>query len=76
MVLLSAVQLAMLVRAVLSWFVMDENKIVNFLYAVTEPFIVPVRLLFEKLNWFQNSPIDFSFMITYLIISIIIIILP
>ncbi|MBQ8141428.1 MAG: YggT family protein [Clostridia bacterium] len=75
-VLLSAVQLAMLVRAVLSWFVMDENKIVNFLYAVTEPFIVPVRLLFEKLNWFQNSPIDFSFMITYLIISIIIIILP
>jgi hypothetical protein len=32
---------------------------------------VPVRTLFEKMNWLQNSPIDFSFMVTYLLISLL-----
>ncbi len=73
--LLTAVQLAMLVRAVLSWFPMDDNKFTDFLYGVTEPFIYPVRMLFEKLNWFQNLPIDISFMVSYLLLSVIIMLL-
>ena len=68
-VFLSALELAMLLRAILSWFIMDENKFTGFLYAITEPFIYPVRRLLEKMNWLQGSPIDFSFMITFLIIS-------
>ena len=68
-IFLSVIQLAMLLRAILSWFVMGGGKFTNFLYAVTEPFIAPVRALFEKMNWLQNSPIDFSFMVTYLLIS-------
>ncbi len=73
--LLTAVQLAMLVRAVLSWFPMEENRFVNFLFAVTEPFIYPIRRLFERMNWFQSLPIDISFMVTYLLLSIVIMIL-
>ncbi len=73
--LLTAVQLAMLVRAILSWFPMDDNKFTDFLFGITEPFIYPVRLLFEKLNWFQNLPIDISFMVTYLLLSVIIMLL-
>ena len=69
--LLMAVQLAMLARAVLSWFPV-ENRIVDFLYTVTEPFIYPVRILFERMNWFQNLPIDISFMVSYLLISLIV----
>ena len=69
LIFLSVIQLAMLLRAILSWFVMGGGKFTNFLYAVTEPFIAPVRALFEKMNWLQNSPIDFSFMVTYLLIS-------
>ena len=69
--LLSAVQLAMLVRAILSWFPIDSNKFIDFLYGITEPFIVPIRLLFEKMNWFQNVPIDVSFMVSYLLLSIL-----
>ena len=69
LVFLSALQTAMLIRAILSWFVMGGGKFINFLYAITEPFIAPVRALFEKMNWLQNSPIDFSFMVTYLLIS-------
>ena len=69
--LLSAVQLAMLVRAILSWFPMDSNKFVDFLYGITEPFIVPIRLLFQKMNWFQNVPIDVAFMVSYLLLSVL-----
>ena len=69
--LLIAVQLAMLARAILSWFPV-ENRIVDFLYTVTEPFIYPVRILFERMNWFQNLPIDISFMVSYLLISLIV----
>lgn len=69
--LLSAIQLAMLVRAILSWFPMDSNKFVDFLYGITEPFIVPIRLLFQKMNWFQNLPIDIAFMVSYLLLSVL-----
>ena len=69
--LLSAVQLAMLLRAILSWFVMDSNRFTDFLYGITEPFIYPVRLLFERMGWFQNLPSDISFMVTYLLLSLV-----
>ena len=68
-VFLTALLTAMFLRAILSWFIMDENKFTNFLYAVTEPFIYPVRRFLERMNWLQNSPIDFSFMITFLLLS-------
>ena len=68
---LSAVQTAMFVRAILSWFMIDGGKIMGFLYAITEPFIAPIRALLVKMNWLQGSPIDFSFMITFLLLSII-----
>ncbi|MBQ2999388.1 MAG: YggT family protein [Clostridia bacterium] len=69
--LLLGIQIAMMLRAILSWFPIDSNKFVDFLYAITEPFIVPIRLLFEKLGWFQNLPIDISFMVSYLLLSLL-----
>ena len=68
---LSAVQTAMFIRAILSWFMIDGGRLINFLYAITEPFIAPVRAFLVKRNWLQGSPIDFSFMITFLLLSII-----
>lgn len=73
--LLSAIQLAMLVRAILSWFPIDSNKFTDFLYGITEPLIYPIRKLFAKLNWFQNSPLDVSFMVAYLLIWVLLMIL-
>jgi len=69
--LLLGIQIAMMLRAILSWFPLDSNKFVDFLYTITEPFIVPIRLLFEKLGWFQNLPIDVSFMVSYLLLSVL-----
>lgn len=74
-ILLMTVQFAMLGRAILSWFPID-NKLVDFLYAITEPFIRPVRMLFEKMNWFSGLPIDMSFLFTYIIISVVLMFLP
>lgn len=74
-IFLTVIQLAMLVRAILSWFPMDGNRFTDFLFAITEPFIYPVRMLFDKLNWFTGLPIDISFLATYLIISVLLLIL-
>jgi uncharacterized protein YggT (Ycf19 family) len=73
---LTFVEFAMLVRAVLSWFPLDTNKFTEFLFAITEPFIQPIRALFVKMNWFQDMPIDMSFLFAYILISAVLIILP
>ena len=75
-ILLTFVQFAMLIRAVLSWFPLDANRFTEFLFGVTEPFIQPIRALFVKMNWFQGMPIDISFLISYMLISAVLIMLP
>lgn len=63
---------AMFVRAVLSWFIDDEDsRLVRFLNLITEPVIMPVRSLFERLGWFQNLPIDISFYVSYLLLALL-----
>lgn len=69
---LTLVEIAMLLRAVLSWFPLDGNRFIEFLIGITEPFIYPIRALFVKLNLFQNLPIDISFTISFLLISTVI----
>ena len=53
-VLLSAIQLVMMARAIMSWFPIEPNKFTQFLNIVTEPVIYPVRKLFDKMNWFTG----------------------
>ena len=73
--LLSAIQVAMLLRAILSWFPMDSNRFTDFLYGITEPVIYPIRRLFFKLNWFQESPLDIPFLVTSVLIVLILMLL-
>ncbi len=68
---LTVLQLAMLVRAVLSWFPIEPNGFTEFLHAITEPLIYPFRALFARLNWFQNMPIDMSFTAAYLVLLLL-----
>jgi uncharacterized protein YggT (Ycf19 family) len=74
-VILSAIQLAMTARAILSWFPIEPNKFITFLNVITEPVVYPIRKLFEKMNWFQNIPLDMSFMTAFIIISILLLLL-
>ena len=62
---------AMLIRAILSWITDGGGKLARFLYVLTEPAIMPIRKLLVKMNWLQNSPIDFSFTITCFVLLFI-----
>ena len=62
---------AMMIRAILSWFTDGSGKFSQFLYVLTEPVIMPIRKLFAKMNWFQNSPIDFSFTFAFWALMIV-----
>ncbi len=69
---LDVLSLAMLLRAILGWFFMDgDNKLMRFLYTLTEPVIYPFRKLFYKLNWFQNTPIDVAFTFSWIFLYIV-----
>ena len=71
-ILIYALQFAMLLRAVMSWIPdIQDNKFSDFLYTVTEPVVLPVSMLFEKLRWFQNFPLDVSFIVAYLLLAIL-----
>ncbi|MBQ2793933.1 MAG: YggT family protein [Clostridia bacterium] len=73
---LSALSLAMVLRVILQFFASEDNKFVIFCYAVTEPFIIPIRVIMEKLNIGQSSPIDIPFFIAYIIIMLLQMLLP
>lgn len=70
-VFLDVISVAMLIRALLSWFRMGNGPgtLESFLYVVTEPFIMPIRALCNAFGWFQGLPMDMPFLITMILIS-------
>lgn len=70
--LLGLVFFAMFIRAIMSLFMVSEdNKIFMLVFTVTEPFIIPMRALLDRLGLFQGLPIDMSFMFTSIMIIIV-----
>jgi YggT family protein len=70
MALVWALEICMLLRAVLSWFpIRDDNPILTFVHMLTEPIVAPIRALFDRMGWFRNMPIDISFFVAYLLLS-------
>ena len=67
--LLGLLDLALLLRAFLSWIDPDMSfRFSAFLYTITEPVIQPIRKLCYKMNWFQRTPLDVPFLITMLLV--------
>ena len=70
--LLLMIELCMLVRALLSWFpIREDNPILLFVHMVTEPIVAPIRKLLDRLGWFRNLPIDMSFLVAVLLLSLV-----
>ncbi len=64
-------EIAMFVRAVLSWFPGgDDNVLERFVRIITEPFIAPIRFIFDKFGWGSDLPLDLPFFVTLILISI------
>ena len=67
---LIVLEVLMLIRAVLSWFPVDDDApLVNFVYAMTEPVILPVRIILERFDAVRNLPIDLPFFVAFIILS-------
>lgn len=70
--LLGLVLLLMFIRAILSWFPAgDDSALEHFLFVATEPFILPVRSILERFEFFRSLPIDMSFFITAILLSVL-----
>ncbi len=69
--LIAALDICMLLRAILSWFVEEDNAILGFVTMVTEPIIAPIRALFDHFGWFQNSPLDVPFFAAFILLQLI-----
>ena len=68
-IVLDVVSVAMIVRMILPFLVdPEENRAYAISCFMTEPFIAPVRAVMVMLNIGQDSPIDWAFSITYLLI--------
>lgn len=69
---IDVISVAMIVRAILSWFIPDgQSGISGFLYVVTEPVIAPIRAICERFGWFQGIPLDIPFFITAISLSLL-----
>lgn len=73
---LTVLLFAMLARALMSFFMMgEESKLSLVLYYFTEPFVLPVRKVFERFGLFQGTPMDVSFFFSTLLIGMVQVIL-
>ena len=76
-VALSALQLLLIARALLSWMPFDEDsKLICFITMLTEPVVLPLRLIFERFDALADLPIDISCMAAFLILSTVQVLLP
>ena len=72
LMLLSVVDIALLIRAVLHWTMPDgEGLLMDLLYVFTEPVILPFRKLIESRGWFEGSPIDMAYMFAILAVGFV-----
>ena len=70
--LLSALDIAMFGRAILSWIdPMGDGPLSSILYTITEPIILPVRKLCAKLHLFEGFPLDIPYMITIILLYLL-----
>ncbi|MBQ2825856.1 MAG: YggT family protein [Clostridia bacterium] len=75
-IIIMVIDLAMLVRVFLSWIPIDEDgKITNFVYFLTEPVILPVRMICNRFDFLRTCPLDVSFFITGILLTFLMMVL-
>lgn len=69
--ILEAYYYLLFARAILSWLPIDGGKITRFIYGVTELVLAPVRSLLERFTGRMALPIDLSFTVVFILITIL-----
>ena len=65
------VELCMLARMILQFFVEEDNVLMTFCIAVTEPVILPFRLIFSRFESLDRIPFDIPFIAAYFALAIL-----
>ena len=73
---LGAIELCMLLRVILSLFADPESVLLSFCYAVTEPVIMPFRVLLSRFETLDTLPFDIPFLVTYVVLAFVGALLP
>ena len=68
---LAAIELCMLLRAILSLFADSESTLLSFCYAVTEPVILPFRVMLSRFESLDSIPLDIPFLVTYVVLALV-----
>lgn len=70
--LIDFLQLALCVNAVISWLPINEDSVfVQLLDMICLPILYPARILLEKSETLSSLPIDISYIITYVALTVI-----
>lgn len=65
---LTVIESAIFISVLMGWFVDPYNRFLQLLYAITEPFVAPIRALLSR--FMGDTPIfDFSPMIAILLLN-------
>ncbi|NLN55099.1 MAG: hypothetical protein GX148_02210 [Clostridiales bacterium] len=68
---LSALSLMLVIRVVYPLFASEEGAAYSFIYATTEPILMPVRAVLNKSEVFSSIPVDFSTIFAFVILFFI-----
>ncbi|MDO5784781.1 MAG: YggT family protein [Eubacteriales bacterium] len=70
--LLNLLQWLLVFRALVSWFPqVQQSRIGELLYAVTEPMVAPCRSLLSRFSSLRTMPVDFSPLLAFMILLIL-----
>lgn len=69
---LTVLELAVFIRCLMSFLAPDSDSFFSRLvFTITEPFLAPIRALFDKIPAMANMPLDFSPIVLVVVISIV-----
>ena len=75
--IIDLVFIAMMARVIIPFFLdVEESRVYALAFFISEPFVAPVRYVMIKMNWGQDSPIDWAFFMTYMILWLLQSLLP
>jgi len=75
-VFVTALSYLILARVLVQVFSDEESKTYQFCYALTEPVVAPVRSVLSRIDALSESPLDFSYLATFILLSIVRLMLP
>lgn len=75
-VFITALSYMIVARVLLQFFATDDSKMYQFCYAVTEPVVSPIRDALSHFDYLEDIPVDFSYLATFMLLTIVRMILP